>query len=76
MLKNKKVLENKNIKGILYKGRFHNVYQTRESEEYLNKVFGKITELTKKYKGKELEEKTEPIYKNIDYEKLLRKIKK
>ena len=70
LVSNKEVLDNNNIKIISYKNRFHNVYQTKESEEYLNSVFGEITELGKKYKGKELEEKTEPIYKNIDYKKI------
>lgn len=62
--------EKKNIKTVLLKNRFHNVYQTQESEKYLNEVFGKINELIKKYKGKELEEKVNPIYKNIDYQKI------
>lgn len=66
----KDVLENNNIKVISYKDKFHNVYQTKESEEYLNSVFGEISRLSREYKGKELEEKTEPIYKNIDYKKI------
>ncbi len=68
---NKEDLEQKNnIKMILYKDRFHNVYQTKESEKYLNNVFGELTDLNKKYKGKELEDKANPIYKNIDYKKI------
>lgn len=70
LVSNKKILENNNIKVISYKDRFHNVYQTKESEKYLNNVFGEITELGKKYKGKELEEKTAPIYGNINYKKM------
>lgn len=65
------IFKNKeNIKTILYKDKYHNVYQTRESEKYLNEVFGKINELNKKYKGQELEEKIKPIYDGIDYEKI------
>ena len=60
----------KNIKTILCENKYHNVYQTRESEKYLNETFGEINELNKKYKGKELEEKIGPVYKNIDYKKI------
>lgn len=70
LVTNKEILENNNIKVITYKDRYHNVYQTKESEGYLNSVFGEIAELGKKYKGKELDEKTELIYKNIDYQKI------
>ena len=71
LVSNKKVLENNNIKIISYKDRFHNVYQKKEYEQYLNSVFEKIRELSKKYKGKELEEKIAPIYNNIDYKKII-----
>lgn len=70
LVSNKEILENNNIKAISYKDRYHNVYQTKESEEYLNNVFGEIADLNKKYKGKELEDKAAPIYKNIDYKKI------
>ena len=65
------IFKNKeNIKTILYKNRYHNVYQTRESEKYLNEVFGKINELNKKYKGEELEKNVRPVYDGIDYKKI------
>lgn len=68
---NKETLSNKNnIKMIIYKDKLHNVYQTKESETYLNSVFGDIAQLNKKYKGKELEDKCDLIYKNIDYKKI------
>lgn len=59
-----------NIEIIMYDERYHNVYQTNESEKYLNSVFGQISEFSKKYKGNELEEKLDSIYKNIDYKKI------
>lgn len=61
---------NDNIKVILFKDKFHNVYQTNKSEGYLNEIFGKINELNKKYKGEELKEKISPLYESIDYEKI------
>jgi len=71
LVANKEVLDSKNnIKIILYKDRFHNVYQTKESEAYLNSVFRELADLNKKYKGKELEDKVIPIYKDIDYKKI------
>lgn len=62
--------KNSNLKCISYEGRFHNVYQTKESEEYLNTTFGSLTELSKKYKGKIPEEEADKIYDNIDYKKI------
>lgn len=59
-----------NIQVIMYEDKYHNVYQTRESEKYLNEVFGKIEEYKKKYKGKELEEKSKELYDSIDYKKI------
>ena len=67
---NKKIKENENIQIIVYEDRFHNVYQTKESEKYLNDTFEKITELNKKYKGKVPEEEHNEIYNNIDYKKM------
>ena len=63
--------ENKeNIQCIVFDEKYHNVYQTLESEKYLNKIFGKIEEYKKKYKGKELEEKSKEVYDSIDYKKI------
>lgn len=62
--------EKDNITIKIYKDRFHNVYQTKESEEYLNTTFGKLSELSKKYKGKIPEEEANKIYDNIDYKKM------
>lgn len=70
LIANKELLENNNIKQIVYEGRFHNVYQTKASEEYLNTTFGKLSELSKKYKGKIPEEEASKIYNNIDYKKM------
>lgn len=68
---NKEIAKNNsNIKQIVYKGRFHNIYQTKESEQYLNDTFGKLSELSKKYKGKIPEEESNKIYDNIDYKKM------
>lgn len=59
--------KNDNIKVIIYKDKYHNVYQTRESEKYLNDVFDKIGKLPKEYKGEELENKQKELYSSIDY---------
>lgn len=68
---NKKIAkDNSNIKQIIYKERFHNIYQTKESEEYLNTTFGGISELNKKYKGKPPEEEINKIYDKIDYKRM------
>lgn len=67
---------NSNIKTIVYEGRFHNVYQTKESEEYLNNTFGNISELNKKYKGKPPEDEINKIYNNIDYKKITKEDEK
>lgn len=62
--------DNKNITCIIYEEKCHNVYQTKESEEYLNTVFDEIAKINKKFKGKELELKLSSIYENIDYKKI------
>lgn len=68
---NKEISENNsNIKQIVYEGRFHNIYQTKESEEYLNTTFGNLSKLNKKYKGKPPKEEINKIYDNIDYKKM------
>lgn len=70
-ISNKEISSQKsNIKTVVYEGRFHNIYQTKESEEYLNNTFRKLTELSRKYKGKIPEEESDKIYNNIDYKKM------
>ena len=61
-----------NITSILYKGRAHNVYQTKEAEQYLSEVFGAIAVAQKRYGkgGLPLEERTR-LY-NVDYELITR----
>ncbi len=63
------VKENRNVTRILYEGRAHNVYQTKESEEYLGDVFAGITAL-KKIKNPSKEE-IDFCY-DIDYELITR----
>lgn len=63
-------IDKENIKTIVYDGKFHNVYQSRESEKYLNDTFREIANLTKKYKGKIPENEASKIYENIDYKKI------
>lgn len=68
---NKKLLSEKpNIKAVVYEKRVHNVYQTKQSEEYLNNTFGELSKLSKKYKGKIPEEEANKIYNSIDYKKM------
>lgn len=70
-ISNKELLSQKpNIKAVIYEKRFHNVYQTKQSEEYLNNTFGGLSKLSKKYKGKIPEEEANKIYNNIDYKKM------
>jgi len=70
-ISDKKAIEkNSNIKTIVYEGRFHNVYQTKDSEEYLNNTFGSIAELNKKHKQNPPEDEINKIYNNIDYKKI------
>lgn len=69
-ISDKELGEESNIKTIVYEGRFHNVYQTKESEEYLNDTFGSLSEINKKYKGKPPLDKIDEIYKNIDYKRM------
>lgn len=61
---------NENIGIIVYEEKCHNIYQSIESEKYLNEVFENIAEYKKKYKGKELIEKSKSLYENIDYKKI------
>lgn len=64
------VEENAHIKVMLYEGRYHNVYQTKESEQYLNDTFANIEQVKKQYKGKMPEEEIKKLYGNIDYKKM------
>ena len=66
--------DKENIETIMFEGKNHNVYQTIESEKYLNEVFKTIEEykknMKKDSKNKEIEEKLKIYYKNIDYKKI------
>ena len=66
--------DKENIKTIQFEGKNHNVYQTIESEKYLNEVFKTIEkykkELKKNSKNKEIEESLKTYYNNIDYKKI------
>ncbi len=68
-LSSAKVKTNPHITSIMYEGRFHNVYQTKESEEYLNNVFAGINAL-KKIKNPSKEE-IDYCY-DIDYDLITR----
>ena len=57
----KEIQDNENSRTILYENKFHNVYLSRDAEQYLNDVFGKIQSL-----GKNSPEAYE-VYQNIDY---------
>ena len=69
-IQTKEIEINNNIETIVYENRFHNVYQTKESEEYLNDTFGSLSKINKEYKGKPAEDEINKIYKNIDYKKM------
>lgn len=58
------------VKGILYPGKFHNVYQSLESEQYLGETFAKITAVEKRFKGKLPPEEKEALYGAIDFRKM------
>lgn len=66
--------DKENIKTVMFEEKNHNVYQTIESEKYLNEVFKTIEEykkeLKKDSKNKEIEEKLKTYYENIDYKKI------
>lgn len=57
-----------NITGILYEGKAHNVYQTKESEKYLSDVFAAIGEAQKRYGKKGIPEDEKARLYDIDYE--------
>lgn len=67
-----KVMAKKNITGVLYEGRAHNVYQTKESEKYLNEVFAAIAEAQKRYGKKGIPEDEKASLYDIDYELIVR----
>lgn len=58
------------VKSVLFDGRYHNVYQTIESEEYMNATFARINTLKKNKKASEKE--LSACYDNIDYELITR----
>ena len=63
------VMAKENITGILYEGKAHNVYQTKESEKYLTETFAAIGEAQKRYGKKGIpEDERARLYGNIDYE--------
>ena len=71
-LSNPAVMEKKNITGIIYEGRAHNVYQTKESEKYLTEVFAGIAEAQKRYGKKEIPKDEKARLYDIDYELIVR----
>ncbi len=66
-LSDPRVSEKENITCILYDGRAHNVYQTKEAEQYLNEVFDAIAKAEHQYGRKIPSEKKAQLY-DIDYE--------
>jgi len=58
------------VKAIFFDGRYHNVYQTIESEEYMNATFARINALKKNKNTSEKE--LSACYDNIDYELITR----
>lgn len=66
------VMAKENITGIIYEGRHHNVYQTKESEKYLSEVFAKIAETQKRYGKKGIPEDEKAQLYDIDYELIVR----
>ena len=57
----KEIQDNENSRTILYENKFHNVYLSRDAEQYLNDVFGKIQSLAKN------SPEAYEVYQNIDY---------
>ncbi len=58
------------VRSVLFDGRYHNVYQTIESEEYMNASFARINALKKNKNASEKE--LAACYDNIDYELITR----
>lgn len=61
-----------NITCVLYEGKAHNVYQTKESEKYLAEVFAAIAEAQKRYGKKGIPEDEKARLYDIDYELIVR----
>lgn len=66
------VRDKKNIRTVVYEGRSHNVYQTRESEQYLGKTMGAINAAKKKYGKAGIPEEEKRALYAIDYELITR----
>ncbi len=58
------------VKSVFFKGRYHNVYQTIASEEYMNGTFAKLKALKKDKNTSE--DELSACYDNIDYELMTR----
>ncbi len=58
------------VKSIFFEGRYHNVYQTVASEDYMNETFASINALKKKKDASEKE--LSDFYDNINYELMTR----
>lgn len=58
------------VKAVFFEGRYHNVYQTVASEEYMNDTFANINALKKNKNATESE--LNDCYDNIDYELMTR----
>ena len=66
------VMAKENIQGVLYRGKAHNVYQTRESEKYLTEVFAIIAEAQKRYGKEGIPDGEKARIYDIDYELIVR----
>ena len=66
------VVAKESITGILYEGKAHNVYQTRESEQYLADTFAAISEAKKRYGKIGIPEAERAQLYDIDYELITR----
>ena len=62
------IIAKENITNILYEGKAHNVYQTKESEKYLNEVFDEIAKTKKRYGKKEIPPEEKARIYDIDYD--------
>ena len=62
--------KNSIIKSVVFPDRFHNLYQTRESEHYLNEIFSAIAMAESQLKKSSDPEKVKSLYRSIDYSKM------
>lgn len=69
---NPTVMAKENITGVLYDGRAHNVYQTKESERYLGEVFGAIAAAKSRYGKAGIPAEERARLYDIDYELITR----